>query len=516
MQMEKLEARMPARVRTYLRNRRWEREFTRAESWSLHDPESTIPPEGERLTFHAVWAVEVYTPAHVDRLFERLESLGFGPQRESREAGIREQIERIRSTPRGGTWMNLGFIVPPGSPGFMFDRIDLPLPEGVRCARPALHALTSSVTVLVVQFVLNDDAATAFDALSYETDFKPQARRRRNGFLVSPSDQVKQTKLRELRADVRSRCANWLADQLPGAFASGLGGSPMPTAELVTTEIAVPFARTDDHRSYIDWAGFGFDPFHWQSDEWPHWRLTFDRDEDFIVVAARSIEAYSDERFKDYVADDDLRWAVAYRAHDYLERDLALWGASRLLLAFHARLSTIRDHGVRQRRFESASRRLRTVRDEFLRDALDARVVAAELERYADEKRSFEWNACDWKPSEDLEGREDERFLENLRFRVSENAAALTAAEARLRDGLHIDSSVIGARATVRLTWWVLVVAAATLAVAVVALLVALRAEGKTSGPAVRTVTVTRPTTPSAKLRVQPTRRQRSSPQRSG
>jgi len=408
--------------------------------------------------------------------------------------------------------MNLELIVPPGAPGFRVDTVEMPLPSGVRVARPTIMSLTSSVTVLVVQFVLNDEAATAFDALSRETDFLPEIRSDDTGFTSTSPDQTKQKALRALRAELRGRCADWLADQLPGAFASRrLGRAPMPTAELVTTEIAVPFAQ-GDHGSYIDFADFGYDPFHWESDDMPNWRLVFDRDDDFAVVAARSAEAFDDENFKPH--GDDLRWPMAYHAHEYLDRDIALWAASKLLFAFHARLGEIRDHGIQHRRLERASKRLSVVRDEFLRDALDARVVAAELERYADDERRFEWNACDWKTSEDLRREEPERLLGNLRFMMSESAAALTAAETRLRDGLSVDSAVIGARATLRLTWWVLLIGLAALLVALGSLFIALRTTtdtGTPPAPATTTVTVTRPATPTATPRAQPAR-PRSSP----
>jgi len=477
--LERLQPVVPTRLRVYLSRRRMASDLLQGREFGLRNPEETIPPDGEQIAFHAVWAVEAYTPLHADMLFERLERLGLGRNNRSHRGGIRAQLEVMRGRPRGGAWLNLDHVFPPGgASGFMFDRVEAPLPPGIRCARPALHIPTPSVTLLVTQFVLDDAAATAFDSLSRETDFKAQTRIQTNGVSLIPSDQVKQLALRDLRRELRERAIGWIAEQLPGVFASGLGGHGMPTAELVTTEVAMPFARANGTHDYAEFAGFGHDPMYWVSDELPHWRLMFDRDDDVLICAARRPDVVASDDYTQY--GDDERWILTYRLREYLDKDLALWAASKLLLAFHARLSAIRDHGLRHRPLQTASRRLQKVRDEFLRDALDARVAAAELEQYAEDESRFEWNACEWKSSDDR--LREERLLENLRLHIGENASALSGAEARLRDGLMVDSSVVGARASLRLNWWMLLITLVALLIALASLVVASRA-GSVEGP---------------------------------
>lgn len=503
VQLQRLEPVMPPRLRRYLSLRRAERQMLEGREYGLRKPEQTVPPEGERITFHCVWAMEAYTPLHAGQLFDRLEGLGFGREGVFRRSDLRTQLERARRGPRGGTYLSLEHVFPPGqSGGFMHERVETPLPSGIKVARPTLHALTPSVTMMVVQFVLDDDAATAFDRLSRETGFKPRTRIHENGISMTPSDQVKQEALRALRAEMRSGATSWVAENVPGAFASNLGGHPMPSAELVTTELAVPFARSDDVRDYLEFAGFGYDPFHWISDEIEHWRLTFDRDEEFAIIAGRRSEVVKD----DYTQHGrDERWPMTYELQEYLGKDLALWGSSHLLLAFHARLRAIRDHELRPRRFKSASRRLKTIRDEFLRDALDARDAAVELERYADDERRFEWNACEWKSNDDRV-REDE-LLANLREAVRDHAAGLIGAEARLRDGLMVDSSVVGTRAGLQINLVALLIAIASLLIAARAL-----TDNNSPAPAqtpttVQTVPSNTPTTPQrTPPRVEPAR----------
>jgi hypothetical protein len=462
VQLRRLEPLMPPRLRRYVSLRRTAREWRESRDFGLRKPEETIPPNGERVTFHCVWAVEAYTPLHARALYERLEGLGFGRDDRWDRGGIRAQLERARGGPRGGSWMNLEHVFPPGKTGFMFDYVEASLPEGVRVARPTLQLLTPSVTMLVVQFVLDDDAALAFDRLSYETDFESETRIREHGFSMLPPEQVKERKLRDLRSHRRRDAAAWIGEQVPGVFASGLAGWPMPTAELVTTEIAVPFAKGGDWRGYVDFVGLGYDPLHWVSNEAPNWRLTFDRDEEFAILAGRRADV-TKEKYTENGQDE--RWPMTYEMHEKFAKDLALWGASHLLIAFHTRLRSIRDQELRKRRFQSAGRRLGTIRDEFLRDASDARDAAVELERFADDPRRFKQFACEWQGSDAIPRREKEELLDNLREIVQLNAATLIGTEQRLRDLIVVDSTVVGTRAGLRLALVALVVALASVAI---------------------------------------------------
>jgi len=465
-------------------------DLLRDQHFGMRKPEQTVPPDGERIVIHAVWAVEAYTPLHAEVLFRRLEQLGFGRDTGLHPAGIRRQLERTRSGPRGGSWLNLDHVFPPSTNRAPWSGIEATLPPGVRVARPALHGLTPSVTVLVIQFVLDDEAAGSFDRLSRELEFKAQARQTRDGVSVKTPDQVKEGALLELRRELRGRGSEWIKEHLPGAFSAGLGGYDMPTAELVTTELALPFSRAEQAFDYLSFAGLGWDPIHWCSSDLPGWRLAFDREDDFIVVAGRRSDVLADEAYARYGGDDE-RWAFTYRTHECLDKDLALWGASKLLLAFHARLATIRDHGLREHgRFGRASKRLKTIRDEFLRDAVDARIASAELERYAADERRFEWNALDWRPSDDFQ--RDDRLLENLRRVMSDNADALSGAEARLRDSLIVDSTVAGTLANLRLQSRLLLIGLAALLIAVASLFVALRANDRVQAPPPAQTTTTR------------------------
>jgi hypothetical protein len=50
-------------------------EATRA--FGVRMVEETVPPDDERFTFHASWAIEAYTPLHANCLVEGLSALGY-------------------------------------------------------------------------------------------------------------------------------------------------------------------------------------------------------------------------------------------------------------------------------------------------------------------------------------------------------------------------------------------------------------------------------------------------------
>jgi hypothetical protein len=187
--------------------------------------EETVPPDDERFTFHASWAIEAYTPLHANCLVEGLSALGYDAEGSLRNRSVSESLTRARSTPHGGTWLNLDTIFPRGKQHFLGIEGELPL--GIRCARPAVHVLTPSVTVLVTQFVYDDDTAQAFDALARETDFRAEGHASGRSVSVRPPKQVKQQARRDLRVEHRERGVEWVRRNIPGVFSSGVGGISM-------------------------------------------------------------------------------------------------------------------------------------------------------------------------------------------------------------------------------------------------------------------------------------------------
>jgi hypothetical protein len=114
----------PRRLRRDVEMRRAFREVMRRGSWGWPSRSDTVPPEGERFTVHAVWAVEFYTPAHAEDLIARLHRLGFEEARWSATQSLSDSIRRHRSS-LGESWSNLGVITRSGRGP---DRVQADLP----------------------------------------------------------------------------------------------------------------------------------------------------------------------------------------------------------------------------------------------------------------------------------------------------------------------------------------------------------------------------------------------------
>jgi hypothetical protein len=232
----------------------------------------------------------------------------------------------------------------------------------------------------------------------------------------------------------------------------------MPSAEMVTTEVALPRDPSSRDLHYLRFADLGpWPPLVWVSDELSHWRLVTDRDDDSVSITARRRDAF-------VVNGDEPvdRWAIPQRVNEALGKTLVLVAAFDLVRASHRRIARVRDEGARIYSARLASRRLKRIGEEFLRDSLEARTIAAELHAYAQDERQFTWNASEW---HGLERFEDESLNDDMRHGLLRSTEALLASEARLRDGLVVNATMMAAVANLRLQRWVIVLTIITVAI---------------------------------------------------
>ena len=206
----------------------------------------TSPPEDERIHMRCLWAVEFYTPSHVDKLLDSLRKLGWDqediPGRDSPASWV---ISTRLVSQRGGSWLNLGIIRPVNDtrPWPSRDRT-APLPMHVHYALGGLHSLTPSLTCIVMCFVFEESFQSRLDEVlrrDRQTFTKPVRRGRQ---IFGPEAQ-KSEEVRSVRHECVSLAANWFKENLPGVFSSGLLGEQLPTYELVTLHGTEPFPSRD-------------------------------------------------------------------------------------------------------------------------------------------------------------------------------------------------------------------------------------------------------------------------------
>ena len=174
-------------------------------------------PADEVIDLRCIWAVEFYTSAHIDKLLAGLTSLGwdrkdvFSPGHDAAA-----WVLHARESRRGGSWLNLGPIYRPRDDRFFGGRT-APLPEDTEFAYGWLHAVTSSITCIVMCFVLKEEAAQRFDQAlrrTHETYIEPLNR----GYSIIDPPHQKHAAIQTIRDQVRTAAADWFRNHLPGLF----------------------------------------------------------------------------------------------------------------------------------------------------------------------------------------------------------------------------------------------------------------------------------------------------------
>ena len=238
-----------------------------------HDPQDNVdssPPEDEFIDLRCMWAVEFYTPAHIDSLISSFGKLGWGMEESaSPSQNPINWIRRLGRSQSSTAWMNLGLITPVGAgssfPGFT-RKADLP--QSVEYALGGIYALTPSLTCIEVCFVFKEEFSRTFDA-ALRTDRKTFMTPVGRHWTIHTPHIQKGNNIQEMRSCIVGSIGAWFGNNLPGLFSSGLLGGAIPTCEFVTLRKAEPFpSRTQlEHssRKYLMLLGMHSDFGAWES-----------------------------------------------------------------------------------------------------------------------------------------------------------------------------------------------------------------------------------------------------------
>ena len=210
----------------------------------IFDPKKnaeTCPPDDEFIDLCCMWAVEFYTPAHIDTLLAGFRKLGWD-KNHSNSRSPTSWIQKLRQSPRGSGWLNLGVIYPQGTDNFLSSRsLTAPLPPHVQYATGGLFSLTSSLTCIVMGFVFEEGFSTQFDE-ALRTDRQTYEKPSGNGYTeVFWPEMQKANHICQIRAEITELAARWFRENLPGLFSSGILEGNLPTCEFVTLQKAEPF-----------------------------------------------------------------------------------------------------------------------------------------------------------------------------------------------------------------------------------------------------------------------------------
>lgn len=471
----------PKVIRRKAREKRFRAESRAwAETRDPKENEETSPPEGERLLVRSVWIVEAYTPATSSNLTDGFAALGWDSKSAvSRNAA--EWVRNARSRPSGGAWMNLGWIVRPSSWNLLDSRV-AELPPEVEAASGGLFSIGPGVTLLVVGFLIADEAAGGpDDALRhYYTSFDTKLPKPRRGWSTStPENQKRDAFFGEIEA-LRTTCSNWVRNWLPGTFA--LNTQPHPGLVVLTTDEHKPFEPVS--QGVRDWTRvtrLDVDMDAWESEEMPGWRLgtrwtSWDDDHEVLVLAARASDSAGAADLNHYGPETDPR-RIDYWISMIIPGTVARWGLICLIERYHSALGQVRDvsHPARA----GAVKALERLRTGLVGTAMDAKLAAVDIEHFAATDHLFHCDAVEWENpcATWRRDRNENSLLEHWRLTVQwqldrlarsqQEVASLLIAEATLVSGI---SNLRVQRAVQWLTAVILVLTAAAVLFAKLAL----------------------------------------------
>ncbi|WP_449337047.1 hypothetical protein [Streptomyces griseus] len=270
--------------------------------------------------------------------------------------------------------------------------------------------------MLVATFTLEEDAGDLSETLQkdYSTTLRNESVRisgkftrirsripwaRPKKFSTSHSFYTPQFQKRDACEDTVSAleddCWKWLSGRFPGRF-SVEPPKDRPGIRIFLTQSSDPFDRDQNALSLL---GLGPSTNRWAGREIPGWSLSFDnwrahpnRRFQAIAAARRSEASVRSE----YAVDSTSVWALTQEFDDYQSGFAVRWAMDCLLSTYSYRLGKLRDRSATRRRIDTPVRSARELDQFLLGDGLDAATVASETKNFAEDSRSFRYDAAEY------------------------------------------------------------------------------------------------------------------------
>ena len=356
------------------------------------DNAETEPPADESIDTKCIWAVELYTPSQISELLQRFEKLGWNrddPTMPDRNPA--DWIQSFRESARGGGWFNLGPLYRHGDRRFFHQGREAPLPDGVDYAVASMYSLTSSVTCIVIGFLLDENPGHRFEdalRLKRQSMIEPL---RRGGYRLPGPLHLKETDIKRIRRDLREMSADWFRTNLPGVFSGGALAGEFPTCEFTTLRKTLPCPGREDRDPHADkWLGIlniDYDLDAWQAENLPGlkfvWPLMRDREKRFHAVLTCREDMVSDDTLRTYGGGGRTSYTIYIDRH--VNGLLSRWGLLGLFAGYERHLNTTRDSAT----FGSAPRTKALRQLDMLRghvtQSVDISAAAADLKHLSEQ-----------------------------------------------------------------------------------------------------------------------------------
>jgi len=243
-------------------------------------------PPSERIVQSDLWIAELYTPSTATATERRLRALNWGNLHV--RINPADWFLDVRGRTESTGTLSLGLIARKGSSLIGVAQADLPASFEMTAA--TLVGITSTVTALIVQFTLTDEAAGELERV-LRSPYQTGISYRRGAYSILTPPQLQASAATEVRRRLRNEAASWVRAELPGVFAAGTLGGVFPTVELITTAEQQPFQGFFGKRGWADSGGLRNDLGTWISITVPSLRArlpasVYDEDDRYALVLA--------------------------------------------------------------------------------------------------------------------------------------------------------------------------------------------------------------------------------------
>lgn len=347
--MNRLQRELFDRVKWYRRHQSRTAALQATRKRDPRDNEETSPPDDEEIAFCSLWLAECFPLSALDDRDRSIERLSHRPQNASfaNFAETLDSLRQRRTLPHNVSWSNLGVFAP--AERGIFSATSMPVPQGVDHIRASLYTMQPSFSVVVAQFVLNDQPSQkVMNALQRE--YSSYLRKESRPGLIEPQnvERQKHDAIRAIRRRVYLGCSAWLGEHFPGAFNGGLLDGDFPRWEVWTTKAGLPFDESN-RQPYMFAIGLGRARWAWESKKLPGLRLT-EADDDAsrlnrqmshgLVLAGRLDDVFPDEKLETH--GGNRPWMYANLLDDALPGAIAVWTLSHALSGYQSKLLLLR------------------------------------------------------------------------------------------------------------------------------------------------------------------------------
>lgn len=350
--------------------------------------DESAPIEGEAIDLRLMLGAEFYTPGSFGDLLKAFAKLGWDiddPRlnRESPSSWIRQ----LRSNPHAGGTYNLGLLVREKSDSWTHRRVS-PLPESVQYAFGRLVGVTSSISAIVLTFVLTEKAARSLDQALREPRVTRRVPLGGTSYSIEQPSHQKRKAIQEVRRALRAEITQWFKSHLPGLFSSGHLGGELPTCEFITLKVGRPFQSGQKNPpEYLSLLGIdhAYDAWKTKGDLYFLPRMRWESPQFHSVSAVCEADLKPDDfKYRGGVNREGIAAHYGEKLNGLVER----WSLLALLSGYENYANAIRDSASLRADSGRPSQLMQDLRT-FVGRAAEVSFVASELKVLAESERRF-------------------------------------------------------------------------------------------------------------------------------